>query len=194
MITSDEKSIDKCLSIEISKILMREIMKDLRLEGMVELPNIGIFLCIFHHLIEIVSDTSSLATHNFGKMIGASDRIYRTREKIHESVSKNPKVLITKSERSVFFGCKSYRLTIANSISVKSELDTIRENELRISEISRELLRFLDLFKSDMHILGFSIRDRKSILSLSFEKYKIRFSVFTSFRFIDNMKFCQLCE
>ena len=86
MIASDEESIDKRLSIEISEVIMREIVEYLRLEGMIEFPDIWIALGIFHHLTQIISDTTSLATHDLSEMTRSTDSIYMTREEVHESI------------------------------------------------------------------------------------------------------------
>ena len=137
MIASYEESIDESLSIEIGEVIMREIVEDLRLESMIEFPDIWIALGIFHHLSEIVSDTTSLTTHDLSKMTRSTDSVYGTREEVHESILEYSECLFMKRESRVFLRGKDDRFSIADTISIKSELDTIREDELGISEIPR---------------------------------------------------------
>jgi hypothetical protein len=194
MVACNKKTIDECLSIEISEVLMREVMEDLRLERMIEFPDIWITFGIFHHFMEIISDTPRLSSHDLSEMRGTTYRIDRAREKVSETISKLSEIFFMDCKCCIFLRCESYRLPIADTIFIKSELDTIREDEFRISEISCKLLRFFYLFESDMHIFRFPVCDRKCIFSFSFQKYKIRLSVFTSFWLIYDVEICELCE
>ena len=192
MIASHEETIDECLSIEISEIMGREIMEDLRLEGVVEFPDIGEFLCISHHFTEIIPYATSLSSHDLSQVIRATYRVYSTREETHETIREFSEILFENRQSRIFLRREDDRFTIADTIFIESEFDAIGQDEFRISEIPRKLFGFLDFFEPDMHIFCFSIGDRKGFFSFSLEKYEVRLPMFTSFRLIDNMELRKL--
>lgn len=163
-------------------------MEDLRLERVIELPDIWIPLSIAHHLTEVISYTSGLSSHDTCEMTRATDRIDWTREEVCESICEYCKVLLMECETRIFFGGERDRLTVSDTILVESELDTVRQYQFCITKISRELLRLLYLLQSDMHVLGFSVCDRESFPTFSLQEDKIRFAMFTSLRFVDNVE------
>lgn len=176
MIASNKETIYKRLSIEISEIMRREVVENLRLESMVEFPDIGIFLSISHHLTEIISDTLSLSSHDLREMPCRTDRIDIIRHECLHLILENTELLRGYIEHIPLLPSYNNRLTIAYTVIVESELDTIRKDEFRISKIPRELFGFLDLIEGDMDILRLSIHHRDHAI----EKDKIRSSVFTS--------------
>lgn len=190
MIASDKEPIYKRLSIEISEIMGREIMKDLRLEGVVELPDIRIFLSISHHLTEIISDTLSLSSHDLREMPCRTDGIDIVSHECSHLILENTELLRSYIEHISLLPSDDNRFAIADTVIVESELDPIREDELRISEIPRELFGFLDLIEGDMDILRFGIHHRDHAI----EKDEIRSSMFTSLWFIVDGESCNSFE
>lgn len=106
---------------------------------MIELPDIRETFGVPHHISEVITNSLCLSSHDLSKVSGRANRIYIVRYKCLHLLSENFEFFWETVEHISRLFRDDDRFSIADTVVVKSKLDTIGQDKFRVPEVPIEL-------------------------------------------------------